>query len=174
MIFNIDNYKDILNRLKLLSEPVLFKDIRKDSKRKILIRHDIDIDFNQAYELFLIEKSMNIKSTWFILLTSDMYNPLCDSIRDKLLFMKDSGYEIGLHFDQSNYSNTNIKKELMSEINIMNNIINDDIYTYSIHNLSLIENIYDIENIGNANTDKYFFNGCKYSIAIESLFLFIF
>ena len=81
-----------------------------------MLRHDVDLSMEKAAELAELEKSLSVKSTYFVMLSSDGYNLFSKSSMDALLKIIDNGHEIGLHFDIEAY-------DLMFEIEFEMNII---------------------------------------------------
>ena len=73
-----------------------------DSKQAI-IRHDIDLSLDKALRIGEIEKSYNVKSTYFLLLSTDFYNVFSISGQKAINKLLQYGHEIGLHFDEQKY-----------------------------------------------------------------------
>ena len=72
--------------------------------RTVILRHDVDVSIESAARVAEIEKSMEgIKSTYFILMTSDFYNPFSRENMFHLESIMSNGHEIGLHFDEQRY-----------------------------------------------------------------------
>lgn len=68
---NLEKYIEILKRA---DTTICVKDYKRHN-RGLILRHDIDESIDFAYELYLAEKANGIKSTFYVLLTSDLYNP---------------------------------------------------------------------------------------------------
>ena len=65
----VDNYKKFINTfLENDYKDVFFNELTSD-KNQLIIRHDVDLDCELAYEMSNIEKDMGIKSSYFFLLT---------------------------------------------------------------------------------------------------------
>ena len=56
-----------------------------------------------AYEFSRIEERNQIVSTYYILMTSDLYNPISMTSQKLIKRMSEEGFEIGLHFDPTVY-----------------------------------------------------------------------
>ena len=65
-----------------------------------------------------LERKNNVRSTYFFLLTSGVYNILDKDIINKIIFIKRLGHEIGLHFDPSVYNKRKILNGLKMELKI--------------------------------------------------------
>lgn len=71
--------------------------------RCVILRHDIDNSLSQALRLAEIEAEEGVKSTWFVLLRTDFYNPASAASQKTLRRIRELGHEIGLHFDEMAY-----------------------------------------------------------------------
>ena len=72
--------------------------------RCVILRHDIDNSLPQALRLAEIEAEEGVKSTWFVLLRTDFYNPASAASQRILRRLGELGHEIGLHFDEMAYA----------------------------------------------------------------------
>jgi peptidoglycan/xylan/chitin deacetylase (PgdA/CDA1 family) len=69
----------------------------------VLLRHDIDLSVDRAVEMARIEAEMGIESTYFVLLTSPLYNPLEADCREALNEIASLGHDVALHFSTHLY-----------------------------------------------------------------------
>lgn len=67
---------------------------------KCLLRHDCDNDLHANLQMARIEAEMGIRSTYFFMLRSVMYNLLSPPNRKLAHEIMELGHEIGLHFDE--------------------------------------------------------------------------
>jgi hypothetical protein len=65
----------------------------------VLLRHDIDLALHHASPLAEIEEKLGIRSTFFIQVRGDFYNPFCDTESQIIANLISAGHRIGLHFD---------------------------------------------------------------------------
>ncbi len=110
----------------------------EEKKRCVIFRHDIDNDLNKAVKLAEIEKKRNVKSTYFVLLTSDFYNVFSKSSFDQLKRIIDCGHTIGLHFDEARYSNDckdifAIPNIILEEAERLGHVIDTKVEVVSMH-----------------------------------------
>jgi hypothetical protein len=68
-------------------------------ERLCLLRHDIDVDPAKAVELARIENGLGIRSTYFVMVRSAMYNPFGRANQTLLREIAELGHWIGLHYD---------------------------------------------------------------------------
>ena len=106
--------------------------VKKKRERGVINRHDVDWSLDDAYYLSQLEMDNGINSTYYIRLNSELYNPKSKKNRILLKKMK-KFFEIGLHFDSSIYNKKNLKKGFIQEMNILTDILEDKIYTFSDH-----------------------------------------
>ena len=71
-----------------------------------IMRHDVDFDVKAAFRLAKLESdfSKELKSTFFILLSSDFYNVFSRETTTSLNRILALGHDIGLHFDEKKYN----------------------------------------------------------------------
>lgn len=74
-----------------------------ESTRTLYLRHDVDLSLEAAVEVAKVEAQLGVSSTYFVLLTSDFYNPLSPTSRKILEELLKLGHSLGLHFDSSVY-----------------------------------------------------------------------
>ena len=102
-IFSQKSYRDMLTQFCEFGYKFHFFD---DAKALIgtgipfvLLRHDIDLALHHASPLAEIEEKLGIRSTFFIQVRGDFYNPFCDTESQIIANLISAGHRIGLHFD---------------------------------------------------------------------------
>ena len=73
-INHLGNYRDLLQRFKDSAYTFNFFGEQSASHGEIILRHDIDFDTHMALRMAQIETDLGIKSTYFFLLRSNLYN----------------------------------------------------------------------------------------------------
>ncbi len=154
MIFKYDQYATFLQEMKKLAEPMLFKDW--SGEKTFLIRHDIDLNLDLAFRLAQVEHQENVVSTYFVLLTCDTYNALSAANVAILKNMIEMGFEIGLHFDPSIYKPEEISQSFKFEVGILENTLQQEIKSVSLHNPSIHNQYPMFEGFLNAYDPKIF------------------
>lgn len=79
-----------------------FSDLK--SSHRVFLRHDVDLSLGAALKVAYLEHKIGVNSTYFILLTSDFYNPMSQQGRQHLREIVRLGHSIGLHFDKKPWS----------------------------------------------------------------------
>ena len=127
----------------------------------VILRHDIDYSLEQAVKLARIEKDLGVRSTYFVLLSSDFYNPASSSSYRYLHEILDLGHDIGLHFDETAYSYERFGMEyfIRKEARILSDLIDVNINSFSLHR----PNHFSLETEIRINSyGEEFFHGFKY------------
>lgn len=154
-MFGISQYKDILNLLK--QEGMTFsKDWNnEDQFNTVLLRHDIDFSVAKAHELALFEMKNDVYSTFFFMLTSNMYNLLSEKNRYLVKEILEMGHKISLHFDPTAYNSI---KPLAGEQRTFEETFGVELDIISIHRPGefLRENNRNLLNLKHTYQDQYF------------------
>ncbi len=168
MKFTYDSYIGLIHRLK--SKGYQFTDYYKwpEVPQPVIFRHDIDQDIGKALKLARIEKEENVKSTYFVLLTSEFYNVFADKNACMLREISSMGHDIGLHFDEMNDpsivgNNDKIIEKIIMEADVLMRALNIKIGVVSMHQPSKDILDADLEIPGIVNSyGKLFFKDFKY------------
>ncbi len=159
----IDDYEFYINRFKTNKyESVFFSEFNSKNKNQLLLRHDVDQDCSIAHELSIVERKLNVKSTYFFLLSNNSYNLISSENIKIVNKIKNNGHKISLHFDPTIYEN--ITDGLKKEINIFEQTFNEKVNIISYHRPPkkyLAFGNKKILNITSTYDDK-FFNKTKY------------
>lgn len=157
-MFSYDDYKEIVRIVKSTGNACGYKDaLTKD--KFVIMRHDVEYSVERAYALSKVEESMDFTSTFFFQWTNNSYNILSRRNMDMIKDMHERGHDIGLHFALNGITETEIlKKQIIKEINILNEMFGFKIDSFSFHRPSkyvLSENI-KLPGIINAYQDDFF------------------
>lgn len=138
MKFTYDAYQKLIERLKDKEYRIADYKSWQEEERCVILRHDIDTDISKAVKLASIEEMGGVKSTYFVLLTSDFYNVFSKKSRDEIKQIMDSGHTIGLHFDEVCYPRLSgnveaIKKKIMEEVDLLSSAIGNKVDIVSMH-----------------------------------------
>lgn len=81
---------------------VEFKDA-DPSAPHLVLRHDVDMTLDSAARMAEVEAEIGMRADYFVLLRSDLYNPLSPFGEGFIRRILGLGHRIGLHFDASLY-----------------------------------------------------------------------
>lgn len=136
--------------------------------RCVILRHDIDNDIARALDFARLEAALHVKSTYFVLVSSDMYNAFS---RDNISMLREIlryGHSIGLHFDELCYPASVGKPEIIeghiiAEADMLGKAIGQPITCASMHRPSKELLAADLEIPGIVNSyGQTFFHKFKY------------
>lgn len=137
-MFTYDELREFLLYTKNVSRIVPL--CEWDHSNVIILRHDVDFDIDKAYKLAQIEAELDIRSTFFVMLTSYTYNPLTKINSDKIREMAEIGFEIGLHFDPMVYGehkDSKLQDMVCNEASMLSQVSGKPVRSVSLHNPSV-------------------------------------
>ncbi|WP_096388805.1 polysaccharide deacetylase family protein [Halopenitus persicus] len=96
----------------------------------VILRHDVDLSVDAAVTMARIEADLGIRSTYCVLLTSPLYNPLEGAHRNALRAIKALGQDVCLHFSTHEYWPANhppgadaIERRVQEERSVLEGIV---------------------------------------------------
>lgn len=106
--FSYDNLRSLFARVRALGWAGPLRDWL--GQNGTIMRHDVDLSIQRAHDMAVLEKECGIRSSFFILTTNCVYNPMTARHRALLGEMAQEGFEIGLHFDPTVYGDASDQK----------------------------------------------------------------
>lgn len=167
MEFTYKAYRDLIHLLKNKGYSVGNYHNYLDYEKVAILRHDVDLSIEKALLMAKFEQSLGITSTYFFLISTDFYNIASQNVQIKIKRIQNMGHEVGLHFDETKYRNSNdtsgILPYLQNEVKVMELLLEIPIHTVSMHRPSAttLEADYDLGDIVNSYS-KIFFRDFKY------------
>ena len=167
MDFTYQAYADLLDMLSADGYVVCDYHDYINSSRCVILRHDIDTSLDQAVRLAELEAEKGVKSTYFVLLRTDFYNPASQGNQEQLRRILALGHEIGLHFDEVAYGKVLTEEEtresIIKECGILSELLDTPVTTVSMHRPSKATLEANLEIPGIVNSyGKTFFHDFKY------------
>lgn len=119
--FTLNSYKNLLEYLRQNYKIIPFCEVDYEDVPYLILRHDIDISLQDALKMASLEKDLNVKSTYFILLSSSFYNIFENQNMSIIKRISEYGHEIGLHYYPAQYMlyNQNPRKTLKAEVQLL-------------------------------------------------------
>lgn len=134
--------------------------------RCVILRHDIDNSLSSALRLAELEAQAGVKSTYFVLLRTDFYNPASAASQKYLRGIRSLGHEIGLHFDEAAYPSgapEETAARILRERDMLADILETPVTTVSMHRPSKATLDADLKISGMVNSyAQTFFHAFKY------------
>lgn len=166
--FTYDDYKMLLNALKSGGYTPVGYDNWENCSRCVILRHDVDDSVEAAVRFAEIEQAMEVQSTYFILVSSRLYNVFSQKTKEGIKKIQSCGHEIGLHFDEMVYpeiigNEKKIEEKIIWESGLLAQSAGCSITKVSMHRPSrkILESSMKIAGMINSY-DKAFFNEFKY------------
>lgn len=132
--FTFDGYKNLIMQLRFHGYNFANYFSYEHYKRCVILRHDIDISPKQALKMAQFEHDLSITSTYFVLVTSDIYNLFSQNNREIFYEIVQLGHEIGLHFDETAYSsNLHLNNLVRREVAIIQEALGYKVRCISMH-----------------------------------------
>lgn len=175
MKFTFDSYKNLIS--KILQKGYTLTNYSDYQKHEMpcILRHDVDMDLQMAEKFAKFETDNNIKSTYYILLSSELYTVCSKRSTESISNILGGGHSIGLHFDEVKYDRQlekcesieekieMIKKYINNEVQILSMLIGHEVSTVSMHRPSRFVLEADIQMPCIINSySKRFFEDFKY------------
>jgi len=128
-----------------------------------ILRHDVDESIEKSLHFAELEHRIGVQSTYFILLSTDLYNAASARNIKMIHEIKRMGHSIGLHFDEAKYPSPCIYEAVKKEAYMLSLILEIPISSVSMHRPSkqTLEANYDFTGLVNSYS-KTFFEGFKY------------
>lgn len=103
MRFSYDAYTELIELLK--EKGYLFGDYTTfdEGGKTVILRHDVDSSVEKAYCMAKLEKKIGVYSTFFFLLSGDVYNLFSKQSRRYVEDILMMNHRVGLHFDETVY-----------------------------------------------------------------------
>ena len=177
--FNPKTYVKLVKYLSQIYKIVPFGEIPKGETPYLVLRHDVDVSLEPALKMAEIEHEIGVKSTYFVWLSGNFYNPLegrnvC--IMKKICAL---GHEIGLHYDTFQYEcyEQDDVQALKMEINILENLLGRKITAISCHafrgNPNSFLEIHGYVNADDPNLRDLYVHESRKLWSVRSLFILL-
>jgi len=102
-------------------------------ERYIALRHDIDFAPHLSLEMAELEHAAGVRSTFFVLVDGQFYDPLQPDVIRRLRRIHELGHEIGLHFAVGNAVHDDVGEEVAFRLQILSTLIGAPIQSFSQH-----------------------------------------
>lgn len=76
----------------------------RQTDRGLILRHDVDVSVDCAWQMARVEHELGVRSIYFFLLTSPLYNLLSKETAKQVRAIHELGHCVGLHFDPDAYT----------------------------------------------------------------------
>lgn len=166
MEFTYVAYRNLIRLLKEKQYSFCNYHDYKDFDKCVILRHDIDNSVEKALSLAQVECEAGVKSTYYVLLKTDFYNPASKKTGDKIRQIVALGHDVGLHFDEVAYLGQDperLPEFIQKEAKLLSEICEVPVRSFSMHrpNQLTIEKNLEVPGFVNSYGEE-FFRGFKY------------
>lgn len=138
MKFTMEGYMELLNLLEKCGYKTTGYFNWQEYDRCVILSHDVDNDMQQALSMARVEYGCGIRSTYFVLLTSNFYNIHTCRNREMIKEIQNMGHTIGLHFDEAAYSEDagnagKIAPDIKRELGMLSEALETEVTVFSYH-----------------------------------------
>lgn len=154
-MFGINSYEFLVSSLQQKGFNFSIDWDVKPNSRTVLMRHDIDFSVDDALVMAEVEAKLNFRSTYFFMLSSNMYNLLSKRNRVVVNKIKEMGHKISLHFDPTAHDSL---EDFLEEKRVFENAFKVNVNVVSIHRPGkfLENNNVDLYGTKQTYQDRYF------------------
>jgi hypothetical protein len=133
--FDPKTYVRFIRYLRQIYRIAPFCEIPDEDVSYLILRHDIDVALESALKMAEIEFNMGIRSTYFVLLSSNHYNSFEGKNAAIIKQISGFGHEIGLHYDVSQYKRytSSTIEGLKTELHALESIVGKKVRSISSH-----------------------------------------
>ena len=156
--FSLDEYGKIVHAFVKNGYQIQdFESANPDSP-DLILRHDIDVSLPEAEKLAVFEMEQGWQAYYFVLLTTEQYNPASARGRAVIRKLAALGHHIGLHFDASIDTAAELDERARHEAAMLADIAETSVSMISFHRPSkhLIGNEKDIGGFAHTYQPKFF------------------
>lgn len=135
MNFSYAEYRDIINKIQSHLPIVRFDDVKRDTNRYCVIRHDVEFSILRALDLSEVERQLNISSTYVFQICNNNYNPFSHKNKEYILNIAGNGHDIGVHIHLGNFNETHesIESYIIKQANLLSTALDYPINKFSMH-----------------------------------------
>ena len=101
--FCLDDYRELLSDLTDLGYRAVDLQLIDSAQPVMFLRHDVDLSLGRAVAVAEAERALEVKATYYVLVSTEMYNPASAESRRQLRRIVELGHAVGLHFDATKY-----------------------------------------------------------------------
>ena len=135
MNFSYKEYYEIINRIQLHLPIIRFDDVKHDTKKYCVIRHDVEFSIDRALQLAVVEHELEVSSTYVFQICNNNYNPFSHKNKIHILDIASKGHDIGVHIHLGNFNETyeSIESYIIKQANLLSTALDYPINKFSIH-----------------------------------------
>ncbi len=131
--FSLAAYGRLLDALRYRGYAIVDYEEAEPAKPQLILRHDVDVCVQNALTMAEYEAAQAIRSTYFVLLRSPLYNLLSPENLKALQTIAGLGHRVGLHFDATLYRAEAYQDAIARECEALENLSGTTVDIISFH-----------------------------------------
>lgn len=159
--FTYEGYRNLIDLIKDRDYHIVDYQSVDHHEKTLIMRHDVDFSLSKALEMALLENQLGVKSTYFLLLSSNFYNVFSYQSLELIKEIMHLNHQIGLHFDEQKYVNSDglsLTDGIIQEASLISQVLGKEIKVFSMHRPSkeTLEKNYQVNGLINTYSIDFF------------------
>ena len=173
-MFSYNEFRNLINIVQRNLPIVDYTDVKDNTKKFCILRHDIEFSIDRAYKLAKIEKELGVVSTYTVQVRNNTYNALSEKNINLISKIRNLGHHIGLHQNPpSSLKLDTLKDYIMRDITILEDSYGFEIDRFAFHRpkKEYLNCYVELENKINCYDRKFFHFFDKRTESLDILYL---
>ena len=173
-MFSYNEFRNLINMVQQHLRIIDYKDVKDNTKKFCILRHDIEFSIDRAYKLAKIEKELGVVSTYTVQVRNNTYNALSEKNINLISKIRNLGHHIGLHQNPpSSLKLDTLKDYIMRDITILEDSYGFEIDRFAFHRpkKEYLNCYVELENKINCYDRKFFHFFDKRPESLDILYL---
>ena len=173
-MFSYNEFRNLINMVQQHLPIIDYKDVKDNTKKFCILRHDIEFSIDRAYKLAKIEKELGVVSTYTVQVRNNTYNALSEKNINLISKIRNLGHHIGLHQNPpSSLKLDTLKDYIMRDITILEDSYGFEIDRFAFHRpkKEYLNCYVELENKINCYDRKFFHFFDKRPESLDILYL---
>ena len=85
-MFSYNEFRNLINMVQQHLPIIDYKDVKDNTKKFCILRHDIEFSIDRAYKLAKIEKELGVVSTYTVQVRNNTYNALSEKNIEQMFY----------------------------------------------------------------------------------------
>ncbi len=173
-MFSYNEFRNLINMVQQHLPIIDYKDVKDNTKKFCILRHDIEFSIDRAYKLAKIEKELGVVSTYTVQVRNNTYNALSEKNINLISKIRNLGHHIGLHQNPpSSLKLDTLKDYIMRDITILEDSYGFEIDRFAFHRpkKEYLNCYVELENKINCYNRKFFHFFDKRPESLDILYL---
>jgi len=132
-MFSYNEYKNIINLVQSHLPIIDFANVKTNTKKYCVIRHDIEFSMDRAYKLAELESQLGIQSTYTVQLRNNTYNALSEKNIQLIHRIRKLGHKIALHQNPPFMNKKKLIDYVLKDIETLEHYYGFEIDRYAFH-----------------------------------------